>query len=59
MHGLSKPPKKPSKEGTISTLQVEKGLRKRQLTYVITLIEIKLENMVEVFYEVMPIYKSM
>ena len=59
VHGLSKPPKKPSKEGTISTLQVEKGLRKGQLTYVITLIEIKLENMVEVFDEVMPIYKSM
>lgn len=39
--GLNKPPKKPSKEGNISTLQVEKGLRKLQLIYVAALIEIK------------------
>ena len=48
VHRLSKSPKKPSKEGTISALQVEKGLKKGQLTYVATLIEITLEKMVEV-----------
>ena len=36
VHGLSKSPKKPSKEGTISALQVEKGLKKGQLAYVAT-----------------------
>ena len=55
VRGLSKPPKKPSKEGTVSALQVEKGLRKEQLTYVAALIEIKPEKMVEVPNEIVPI----
>ena len=38
---LNKPLKKPSKKGTIFTLQVKKGLKKGQLTYVAALIEIK------------------
>lgn len=58
MRGLSKPPKKPSKEETVSALQVEKGLRKEQLTYVAALIEIKPEKMVEVPNEIVPILQE-
>ncbi|KAL6343067.1 hypothetical protein AAG906_017879 [Vitis piasezkii] len=58
VRGLSKPPKKPSKEGTVSALQVEKGLRKEQLTYVAALIEIKPEKMVEVPNEIVPILQE-
>ena len=55
VHGMNKQPKKLSKKGIISTLQVEKGLRNGQLTYNIALIEIKPKKMVEVFYEIMSI----
>ena len=57
VHGLNKPPKKSSKEETISTLQVEKGLRNGKLTYVIALIKIKLEKMVEVLMRLCQFYK--
>ena len=58
VHGLNKPPKKSSKEETISTLQVEKGLRNGQLAYVIALIKIKLEKMVEVINEIVSILQE-
>lgn len=58
VHGLNKPPKKSSKEETISTLQVEKGLRNGKLTYVIALIKIKLEKMVEVINEIVSILQE-
>lgn len=58
VHGLNKPPKKSSKEETISTLQVKKSLRNGQLTYVIALIKIKLEKMVEVINEIVSILQE-
>ena len=58
VHRLNKPPKKSSKEGTISTLQVEKGLRNGQLTYVIALIKIKPEEIVEVIDEIVSILQE-
>ena len=58
VHGLNKSPKKSSKEETISTLQVEKGLRNGKLTYVIALIKIKLEKMVEVINEIVSILQE-
>ena len=48
MARISKLPKRSLGEKTLSTLQLEKGLRKGEHTYVTTLIEIKLEKHVEV-----------
>ena len=63
--GISKPPKRPSVEKTLSALQLEKGLRKGDHTYVTAMIEIKYDKQVEVpdaiaqkltrFADVMPI----
>ena len=52
---ISKPPKRPSREKTLSALQLEKGLRKGEHTYVATLIEIKLDKQVEVPDAITPI----
>ena len=45
---ISKPPKRPSGEKTLSALQLEKGLRKGEHTYVAAMIEIKPDKQVEV-----------
>ncbi|RVW23185.1 hypothetical protein CK203_099560 [Vitis vinifera] len=58
MIGLNKSPKKPSKERTISALYVEKDIRKGQLTYVVALIKTKLEKMLEVSDEIVPILQE-
>ena len=51
---ISKPPKRPLGEKTISALQLEKGLRKGEHTYVVALIEIKPDKHVEVPDVVVP-----
>ena len=48
MAGISKPPKRPSGEKTLFALQLEKGLRKGEHTYVMALIEINPDKYVEV-----------
>ena len=53
--GISKPPKRPSGEKTLSALQLEKGLRKDEHTYVAAMIEIKLDKQVEVPNAIAPI----
>ena len=45
---ISKPPKRPSAEKTLSALQLEKGLRKGDHTYVAEMIEINSDKQVEV-----------
>ena len=55
MVDISKPPKRPFGEKTLSTLQLEKGLRKGEYTYVATLIEIKPDKYVEVLDAIAPI----
>ena len=45
---VSKPPKRPLGEKTLFALQLEKGLRKGEHTYVAVLIEIKSDKHVEV-----------
>ena len=62
--GISKPPKKPVGKKTLSALQVEKGLRKGEHTYVMELIKIKPDKnvkapdaaipMLKIFEDVMP-----
>ena len=52
--GISKQPKRPSRERTLSALQLEKGLKKGEHTYVTTLIEIKSDKHVEVLDAVIP-----
>ena len=64
MADINKPPKRPSREKTLFSLQLEKGLRKGEHTYVATMIEIKPNKQVEVpdaiapilsrFFDVMP-----
>ena len=54
---ISKPPKRPLGEKTLSTLQLEKGLRKGEHTYVAALIEIKPDKHVEVPNAVVPMRK--
>ena len=56
--GISKPPKRPSREKTLSALQLEKGVRKGKHTYVATLIEIKLDKHIEVLNVVVPMLKG-
>ena len=48
MASINKPPKRPSGEKTLFALQLEKGLRKGEQTYVAAMIEIKLDKQVEV-----------
>ena len=55
--GISKPPKRPLGEKTLSSLQLEKGLRKGQHTHVTTLIEIKPDKHVEVSGAMVPMLK--
>ena len=55
--GISKPPKRPSGEKTLSALQLEKGLRKGEYTYVAAMIEIKPDKQVEVPDAVAPILR--
>ena len=55
MAGISKPPKRPSGEKTLSALHLEKGLRKGEHTYVAALIEIKPDMQVEVPDAIAPI----
>ena len=55
MAGISKPPKRPSREKTLSALQLKKGLRKGEHTYVATMIEIKPDKQVEVPKAIAPI----
>ena len=52
---ISKPPKRPSGEKTLSALQLKKGLRKGEHTYVAALIEIKPDKHVEVPDAIAPI----
>ena len=52
--GISKPPKRPSAEKTLSALQLEKGLRKGDHTYVAAMIEIKSYKQVEVSDAISP-----
>ena len=54
MASISKPPKRPSEEKTLSALQLEKELRKGEHTYVVALIEIKLDKHVEAPDAVVP-----
>ena len=56
--GISKPPKKPSGERTLSALQIEKGLKKGEHTYVAALIEIKPDKQVEIPNAVVPILRK-
>ena len=53
--GISNSPKTPSREKTLSALQLEKGLRKGEHTYVMALIEIKQDKYVEVPDAITPI----
>ena len=53
--GISKPPKRPSGEKTLSALQLEKGLRKGEHTYVAAMIEIKPDKQVEALDAIAPI----
>ena len=55
--GISRPPKRPSGEKTLSALQLEKGHRKGEHTYVTALIEIKPDKHVEVPDAVVPIMR--
>ena len=55
MAGMSKPPKRPSGEKTLSALQLEKGLRKGEQTSVMAMIEIKPDKKVEVPNAIAPI----
>ena len=52
---INKPPKRPSGEKTLSALQLEKGLRKGEQTYVAAIIEIKPDKQVEVPDAIAPI----
>ena len=54
---ISKPPKRPSGEKTLSALKLEKGLRKGEHTYVAALIEIKPDKHIEVPDVVVPILR--
>ena len=45
---ISKQPKRPSGEKTLFAMQLEKGLKKGENTYVAVLIEIKPDKLVEV-----------
>ena len=53
--GINKSPNRPSGEKTLSALQLEKGLRKGEHTYVTAMIEIKLDKQVEVPDAIAPI----
>ena len=55
MADISKPPKRPSREKTLSALKLEKGLRKGEHTYVVTMIGIKPDKYVEVPDAIAPI----
>ena len=55
MASINKPPKRPSREKTLSALQPEKGLRKGEQTYVTAMIEIKPDKQVEVPDAIAPI----
>ena len=55
--GIRKPPKRPSGEKTLSALQLEKGLRKGEHTYVAAMIEIKPDKQVKVPDVVAPILR--
>ena len=55
--GINKLLKRPSGEKTLSALQLEKGHRKGEHTYVTTLIKIKLDKHVEVSDVVVPMLK--
>ena len=55
MTGIRKPSKRPSREKNLSAAQLEQGLKKGKLTYVMTLIEIKPNKHVKVPNEVLPI----
>ena len=55
--GISKPPKRLSGEKTLSALQLEKGLRKGEHTYVAAMIEIKPDKQVEVPDVIAPILR--
>ena len=57
MVGINKSPKRPSKEKTLSTLQLEKELRKGEHTYVAAVIEIKPKKHVKVPNVVVPMLK--
>ena len=57
MADINKPPKRPSGEKALSALQLEKGLRKCEHTYAVTLIEIKPYKHVEVPDVVVPMLK--
>ena len=57
MAGISKPPKRLSGEKTLFALQLEKGLRKGEHTYVAALIEIKPDKNVEVPDAVVPMLR--
>ena len=54
---ISKPPKRPSGEKTLSALQLEKGLMKGKHTYVAELIKIKPNKHVEVPDAVVPLLR--
>ena len=53
--GINKPPKRPLGKKTLSFLQLEKGLRKDEHTYVVAMIEIKSDKQVEVPDAIAPI----
>ena len=57
MASINKPPKRPSREKTLSALHLEKGLRKCEHSYVAALIEIKLDKQVDVPDVVVPILR--
>ena len=52
--GISKPRKRPSREKALSALQLEKGFRKGEHTYVTAMIEIKPDKQVEVLDTIAP-----
>ena len=54
---ISKLPKRPSGKKTLSALQLEKGLRKGEHTYVAAMIEIKQDKQVEVLDAIAPILR--
>ena len=54
---INNPPKRPSGEKTLSTLQLEKGLRKGEHTYVAALIKIKPDKPIEVLDVVVPMLR--
>ena len=58
MAGISKPPKRPLGEKGLSTLQLEKSLKKGEHTYVTAMIEIKLDKQVEVPDAIAPILRK-